>query len=250
MAKKISLIVGALVFITCQLQATSGFKSGVRIGVGGGYKHHKVSQKNNWMRSPDAVMMGVALAPASESAKKSSSKDSGQFDIHVGYDFMWSSLYTALELSYRYSPDKNKVTTQATNLTPGLPLSTNPFLFHQRHRHDFGLSGHLGYEIIPNFIPYGIFNLRLGRFEESFTSDASIPIRSAKKSKTRFGYGGGLGLKYALPKFWSIAAEVTYNVYEKIKIKGDLEPAALGQFSVESGRPETFNLLLKVSKTL
>ncbi len=248
MDKKISLIVGALVLVTYQLQATSGFKSGIRIGVGGGYKHHKVSQKNNWIVSQ--ALLG--LGPGSESSKKSSSKDSGQFDVHVGYDFMWSSVYSALELSYRYSPDKNKVTVQAQNPGP-TTLSTNPFLFHQRHRHDFGLSGHLGYEIISNFIPYGIFNLRLGRFEESFSGNSVEPglaIRSAKKSKTRFGYGGGLGLKYALPAFWSIAAEATYNVYEKIKIKGDLQPGLAGQFSVESGRPETFNLLLKVSKTL
>lgn len=218
--------------------ASSGFKSGFRVGLGAGYKRFSLTQGLNF------VSHNPLISSASASAKKN--QNTAAFEGHVAYDFVKDRLYSAVELNYRLSPGENTVSLQHSFL--GTP---NPQMKY-KHRHDFGLSGHLGYIFHPKMVGYLIANVRLGMFEQNYShpnGPANNFLSNASKKATKFGFGGGLGFKYALPAHWSVGAEATYDVYSSTSISDDIERTAIGVVTGTASRPRVLNVLLKVSKT-
>ncbi len=228
-----------------------GFHSGFRAGIGLGYKNHSTVNKYDFKAS-DNLLLPFPLA--SEQRRKTSTWQSAFYQGHVAYDWIKNNWLISIELDYRYNPTANK----GKIISGDEFLSTEPgdFIFKQGHRHDFGLSFRAGRIITPCFSLYGIANIRLGKFNYEFISEKNIAIpeglqTSGQRKQSRWGGGLGIGCQYILAKGVSMGPEITYDIYQPIKIDKDLAipNTNTGTFFVQSSRPRILNVVLKLSKT-
>lgn len=244
------LYVLPLVALSFQASAHGNiFKSGVRIGVEGGYKHHKTKHSLEFV--PEDLF---ADPPVPETASENSKNDTGLFGVHIAYDCFFNQVYAAIEAIYRYAP--GSVDSRIKFLNPSnAAVLTDNIKVSQYHNHDIGFHLHLGHTITDCFLLYGIVGLHIGFFEEKLKTDGdSDLLRGNKRSDTKIGGAFGLGGRYGLPCGWSVSTEATYDVYGKIKSSNNLHIEQAGtegtRFIQSSDRPRMFNLVFKVSKTL
>jgi opacity protein-like surface antigen len=244
-----ALSTNLLLAIPALAQADAGFKSGFKIGVGAGYKNHRVKSKSSYDASTDDIDIGQV----DESFKKKNTNNTASFEVHGGYDFIKDRLLAAIEFNYRYSPKRNQITFNTTQAI--LAANEVPFAVRQSHRHDFGVTLNVGGLATSKLAVYAIANVRLGRFEHKFENNKPSVVgleRNIKRTQYRWGLGGGLGSRYALSDGLSVGAEVTYDVYQKVKNKTvSITPGAMnvGTLSLASHRPRIINVLFKASKT-
>lgn len=224
------------------------FSSGFRAGVGVGYQRYNVENKYEY--TPRPIVLGL-FEDAGESRRQTSIRNTQSFQVHGGYDFIKNCWLLSLELDYRYSPGVNKGIIVSND--EFLSTFTGNFIFKQSHHHDFGLGFRIGRIVNSRFSVYAIANVRLGQFDYKFTSEKNtLPagdlINPGKTKQFRWGGGIGAGFMYALPNGFSIGPEVTYDIYQPIKISQNLAGSG-NSFFVKSGRPKIFNAMIKLSKT-
>lgn len=253
--KKLILATASVLALFSTAHADSNFKSGFKVGGGVGYKHHRVKNVSNY----DASALGVGSGFSSESFSKSGADNTVQFQLHTGYDLIINRFLAAVEFDYRYNPGEvtmNFNTVQTDPVNPdGLGRNDAPYEVKQKHKHDFGLSARLGGLITENFALYAIGNVRLGKFKHQFINNKgngnNALLVSNSKSQSLWGFGGGIGTRYAFSKGVTVAFETTYDVYQKIKFNSDevAEGIGIGAFSTQSKRPHIFSAMFKLSKT-
>ena len=225
-----------------------GFRSGFRAGIGLGYKNHSVQNKYEYVASAPAVGF---FPGAGETRNKISVGQSAFYQVHAAYDWIKNNWLLSIELDYRYNPTVNKGKINSNDRA----LRTEPgdFVFKQSHRHDFGLGFRAGQIITSRFSVYGIVNVRLGQFDYRFISEKNFAlpdgIRSGRHAQFRLGGGLGIGCQYVLAKRITIGPEITYDIYQPIKINQNLGLEETGAFSVKSSRPKILNAMIKLSKT-
>ena len=251
MKKTTLFTIGAslLLAVPSIVQADAGFKSGFKVGLGAGYKNHRVKSKTEY----DASAVAVGAGYHSEKFVKSGADNTANFEIHGGYDFIKDRFLAAVDLNYRYSPTRNQISFNASQDV--LASNEAPFTLKHTHSHDFGLSLNAGALATSNFAIYAIGNVRLGRFErrfENYKPSLGALERIIKKSQYRWGLGGGLGCRYALTGGLSIGVDATYDIYQKVKTKAVSivnQGTYVGDLSTASHRPRIINVLFKDSKT-
>jgi opacity protein-like surface antigen len=248
--KKKVLATASVLALVSGAQADSNFKSGFKVGGGVGYKHHRLKSQSNY----DPTLVGIGNGLEDENFSKSASDNTVAFQLHAGYDWIISRFLAALEFDCRYSPDEVKMTLNTNQHVLGPEEA--PYNVHQQHSHDFGLSGRLGALVTSNFALYAIGNVRLGQFKHKFINskqnEFDLLLLSNSKSRYLWGFGGGIGARYAFSKGFSLAFEATYDVYQKIKFSENQNVALIGNianFSTQSKRPRIFTALFKISKT-
>ena len=223
-----------------------GFHSGFRAGVGMGYKNHNIQNKYQYT----AIQPLLIAGGIGETQQRTSVRQSALYQAHAAYDWIKNNWILSVEFDYRYNPTVNK-----SRITPNdIFLRTEPgdFVFEQSHRHDFGLGFRVGRIITSRFSLYGIANIRLGKFQYKFTNEKSLalPLQGGQRNQFRWGGGLGVGCQYALAKGFSIGPEITYDIYQPIKINQNLtEDPTLTTLFVQSSRPKIFNAVIKISKT-
>lgn len=253
MYKKISLILFILFtafsnkgFTSQQNTSHPYFKPGFRIGVQTGYKREAITHQGDFIVVED--LAGVFTG--NETTKKRNSLNTSLFGAHAGYDYFIGRFYTALELHYRYSPKSNQVSEEVIHIPGGDPVKGK---FEQQHAHNIGLSWHLGAIVFPNFLLYGTFNAHLGCFKYKFKEEPELRnLNAVQHSECNGGVGLGVGGRYALPNFYSISLEATYDIYQRANIAQNvsaLQDAGLRtNFRTFWSNPRVCNVILKLSK--
>lgn len=226
-----------------------GFHSGFRAGVGLGYQNY--SMQNRY----DYTIVNPAFLPfdRGELKQNGSTRQFALYQIHGAYDWIVNQMFVSLEIDYRYNPGVNK--SRMTSNDFFLRNAPGDFVFEESHRHDFGLGVRVGRTLTPHFLVYGIANLRLGQFNYRFSSEktnlnAAFRLQSGQNRQLRLGGGLGIGCQYNLGNGFSIGPEVTYDIYQSVKIAQNLTVNQnTATLYVRASRPKIFNAILKVSKT-
>lgn len=226
-------------------QAESNFKSGFNFGGGVGYKHSQSTTKASFIDVAGGGLAGIQ----NEDFSKTGTSRNASFEVHAGWDFILSRLYTAIDVDYRYTPG-SKTETSFQTKQANLGIGEKPFSGILEHHNDLGLSGSLGGLITDNLALFAIANVRYGHFTLKFNNNKPVlnAIQDGKKGDHLWGYGGGLGARYAFTDGLSMAVRVTYDIYDKIKIKDNL--GGVDTFTVRSERPQVISMMFRVSKRI
>lgn len=246
--KKILLTVAATSLCAFNASADTAFKSGFKAGAGVGYKHHSVKHQIS------ATSNGSALAP-SEKQSKSDSKNTMNFQGHLGYDWVVNKFLMGLETQYRFAPGAVKTRKSLGDTDGVFGASSGPdHKMTQTHRHDFALAANLGALVTKNVALYAIASVRLGHFKhtsENFKSglntNGTVGFAKPKTSKSKWllGAGFGAGAKWMVSQDVSVGVEATYDMYKTLKTKDQFDGVV--DVHTSSKKPRIFNAMLTTS---